>query len=94
MKMNTQFKATLVAIEEQKTSDNKNTYYKLAVLQGAECSTISCTKDVFVARPQVFKEHVFALQIGEYDGKTTFRVTAVGDVPSVNSSAPTDGAKK
>lgn len=95
MKMNVNFKATLVAVSENKSSDGKNSYYKLAVAQGAECATIPCIKDVYDSCPIPFKNYEFEMQIGEYEGKSTYRVIRVIDIPStVGVSAPPKNADK
>jgi len=89
MKMNVSFRGTLVAMEETKSKDGHNSYYKCAVLQGAECNTVSCSKEVFESRPEVYKNYDFGLAIGEYDGKATYRIISINDIPSaVGSSAP------
>ena len=41
MKLATQFKATLVAIEEKSMTGSNNKYYQLAVLQGSEPQALS-----------------------------------------------------
>lgn len=37
----------VLAKEATPSSDGKNTYYKLAVLVGAEAGNVSCSKEVF-----------------------------------------------
>lgn len=95
MKMNVNFTATLVAVSENKSADGKNSYYKLAVAQGAECATIPCTKEVFDTCSVPFKNYEFDMQIGEYEGKSTYRVTRITDIHStVGVSAPPKNADK
>lgn len=98
MKMTTNLRATLVAVEANPSNDGKNIYYKIAISQGAEVATLSCTKDVFEAKPEPFKNYDFDLLISEYEGKPTFRITRVSDIPVYSSARPTgvkpDGATK
>lgn len=95
MKMNVTFRATLAALTENKSTDGRNSYYKLAVVQGAECSTISCTQEVYDSKPDLFKNYDFDMQIGEYDGKATYRITRIFNIPSTaGASAPPRGAEK
>ena len=47
MKLATQFRGTLVAIEEKSMTGSNNKYYQLAVLQGSEATSLSCTEEVY-----------------------------------------------
>lgn len=100
MKLATQFKGTLVAIEEKTmTSGNgsESKYYRLAVLQGSEATSLSCTKEVYEQRNDLFKEYVFGMQISEYEGKTSLRVTGIYDLPGAATApgpAPADSGKE
>lgn len=105
MKLATQFKATLVAIEEKTMTSGNNKYYRLAVLQGSEATSLSCTEEVYNQHKDLFKDYVFGLQIGEYEGKSSFRVTGIYDLPgsvtapgsataTAPGSAPADSGKE
>ena len=97
MKLTTQFKGTLVAIEEKTMTSGNSKYYRLAVLQGSEATSISCTEEVFNQHKDLFKDYVFGLQISEYEGKTSFRVTGIYDLPgsaTAPGSAPADSGKE
>lgn len=92
MKLATQFKATLVAIEEKSMTGSNNKYYQLAVLQGSEATSLSCTEDVYKQNKEMFKDYVFGMQISEYEGKKTLRVTGIYDLPGTASAPGTAAA--
>lgn len=98
MKLATQFKGTLVAIEEKTMSSGNSKYYRLAVLQGSEATSLSCTEDVYNQHKDLFKEYVFALSISEFEGKTSLRVTGIydfnGSTVVTPGSAPADSGKE
>lgn len=87
MKLVTQFRATLVAIEEKSMTGSNNKYYQLAVLQGSEATSLSCTEEVYKQNKEMFKDYVFGMQISEYEGKKTLRVTGIYDLPGT-ATAP------
>lgn len=91
MKLATQFRGTLVAIEEKFMSDGGK-YYQMAVLQGSEATSLSCTEDVFKANPELFKDYVFALQISEFSGKKILRVTGIYNVNGATAVVPGSAA--
>ena len=87
MKLATQFKAVLVAIEEKSMSDGGK-YYQMAVLQGSEATSLSCTEDVFKTNPKLFEEYVFGMQISEFSGKKNLRVTGIYNVNGATAVTP------
>lgn len=89
MKLATQFKATLVAIEEKSMTGSNNKYYQLAVLQGSEATSLSCTEEVYEQNKDLFKDYVFGMQISEYEGKKTLRVTGIYDLPGTATAPST-----
>ena len=82
MRLATQFKGTLVAIEEKSMTGSNNKYYQLAVLQGSEATSLPCTEEVYKQNKELFKDYVFGMQISEYEGKKTLRVTGIYDLPA------------
>lgn len=92
MKLATQFRGRLVAIEEKSMTGSNNKYYQLAVLQGSDATSLSCTEDVFRQNKELFKEYVFGMQISEYEGKKSLRVTGIYDLPDT-ATAPADSGK-
>ncbi len=92
MKLATQFRGTLVAIEEKSMTGSKNKYYQLAVLQGSEATSMSCTEEVYKQNKKLFKEYVFGMQISEYEGKKSLRVTDIYDLPGTATAPGTAAA--
>ena len=86
MKLATQFRGTLVAIEEKSVTGSNGKYYQLAVLQGSEATSLSCTEEVYKQNKELFKDYVFGMQISEYEGKKTLRVTGIYDLPGTATS--------
>lgn len=97
MKLSTQFKGKLVAIEEKNMSSGNSKYYRLAVLQGSEATSLSCTEEVYNLHKDLFKDYVFGLSISEFEGKTSLRVTGIYDINGstavIPSTAPADSGK-
>lgn len=83
MKMTTNAKVTVLAVEKKEASGNYVESYKIAVMQGSEVGSFSCTKEVYEAMKdkEMYKPHVVALAIGEYEGRTTLRITGVTPEP-------------
>lgn len=88
MKMTVQTKGVLVAIEAKEMANSDNKYYKLAMLQGSEAINLSCTKEVYDLVPEVFKEYGFEIQISEYEGRITLRVTNIFPIRATNATDP------
>ena len=93
MKMTTNLRATLIAVDSNSSQDGRNTYYKVAISQGAEVATLSCSKDVYDAKAEPFKNYDFELLISEYEGKPTMRITRIFEIP-VNHCVKPDNAVK
>lgn len=93
MKMITNLSATLIAVDSNASQDGRNTYYKVAISQGAEVATLSCSKEVYDAKAEPFKNYDFDLLISEYEGKPTMRITRINDIP-VNHCVKPDNATK
>lgn len=93
MKMITNLRATLIAVDSNSSQDGKNTYYKVALSQGAEVATLSCHKQVYDAKLEPFKNYDFELLISEYEGKPTMRITRIFEIPVTNCAKPDNATK-
>lgn len=83
MRMTTNAKVTVLAVEKKEATANYGESYKIAVMQGSEVGTFSCVKDVYetLKDKEMYKPHMVTLAIGEYNGQTTLRITGVTPDP-------------
>ncbi len=93
MKITTNLRATLIAVDSNSSQDGRNTYYKVALSQGAEVATLSCSKEVYEAKREPFKNYDFDLLISEYEGKPTMRITRISEIPVTHFAKPDNATK-
>ena len=93
MKMTTNLRATLIAVDANASQDGRNTYYKVAISQGAEVATLSCSKEVYDAKAEPFKNYDFDLLVSEYEGKPTMRITRISEIPVTHCVKPDSATK-
>lgn len=81
MKVVSQAKFLVVGKSANESKDGQKTYYKLAVAQGGEAGSVSCTEDVYNIA-QEMQQYVFGLEFN--DQYKTLRI--------VGMQVPTDPA--
>lgn len=96
MKMTTNAKVRVLAVEKKEATRDYAESYKIAIMQGSEVGTLSCTKDVYeaLASAEMYKEYNVAVAIGDYQGKITLRITSVSADPVKSGGAPTSAPAK
>ena len=79
MKLVSNAEVTILVTEKKEATKDFGESFKVAIMQGSEVGTFSCTKDVFVAVPpdHYMKKHVVQVTTSEYQGKITQRITSV-----------------
>lgn len=79
MRLTTQAEIVILAKEKKEASGNYGESYKLAIMQGSEAGSMSCTKDAFEAIPDdgLMKPYIAHFTTSEYNGNLTQRITGV-----------------
>lgn len=84
MKLVTNAKVTVLAVEKKEASGDFGESFKMAIMQGAEVGTFSCTKDVYelALASVLMKEYNLSFQRSDYKDKITERI--IGIAPTRN----------
>lgn len=70
----------VLAKTSEKSRDGQSTYYKLAVLQGAECGTVSCSEEAF---NMVENDKVYDFATTFNDAYKSYKIDKVVKMPAV-----------
>ena len=77
----------VLAKEATKSKDGQNEYYKLAVLIGAECGNLSCSKEVF---DTVTADNTYNIGATYNDQYKSFKLdTVIPFAPKQDKNSPT-----
>lgn len=83
MRIQSTVRCTVLAKNEQKSQDGKNTYYNLAVLIGTEAGNLKCTEDAYTES----MIGVVSDFVAEYnDQYNTFRLVSCKDAVNKQST--------
>ncbi len=91
MKMTTNANVRVLAVEKKEATKDFGESYKIAIMQGSEVGSLSCTKDVYdsLVNAKMYEVYTVAVAIGDYQGKITLRITSVSPEPIKSANAPT-----
>lgn len=93
MRLTTTGKAIVLACETIPAHDGYKERHQIALMQGAETATLSCTKEVVDFAPEPFKEYGVVFNVRDYKGD--FLVSVTGLIPiNADTAAGTSAAKK
>lgn len=82
----------VLACETIPAHDGYKERHQIAIMQGAETGTLSCTKEVVDFAPEPFKEYGVVFNFRDYKGD--FLVSVTGLIPIDTGAAGTPAAKK
>ncbi len=93
MRLTTTFKAIVLATECIPPHDGYKERYQIAIMQGTETATLSCSKEVFESNPEPFKQYGIVLSIRDWKGDYILTVSSVVPI-SEQTAASSPGTKK
>uniref|UniRef100_UPI004057004D hypothetical protein n=1 Tax=Acetatifactor sp. TaxID=1872090 RepID=UPI004057004D len=81
MKLATTAIVTVLAIEKKEATKDFGESYKMAIMQGTEVGSFSCTKEAYETAEKngLMKVYKVGVQLSEYQGKKTERITGVSE---------------
>lgn len=88
MRLTTTGKAIVLACETIPAHDGYKERHQLAIMQGAETATLSCTKDVVDSAPEPFKEYGVVFNIRDYKGDYLVNVTGLIPIDAGAAGTP------
>lgn len=95
MRLTATAKAIVLACETIPAHDGYKERHQIAIMQGAETATLSCTKEVVDMLPQPFTEYGIVLALRDYRGDNLISVSGLIPIaPAADTTAAPPAGKK